>query len=137
MGIPWNKKAFQWKTNRPLSQMSKFEQVYVRSHGHALSRERQTDTTSHNLKTKMHSSGMRSAHLLTVSQHALLRRVCPGGMSTKGGCLPGGDVCLGVSAQGGCLPRGFCPGRCLPGGGVSQHAMRQTPSVDRQTPVKT
>ena len=67
----------------------------------------------------MHSSGMRTAHLLTVSQHALGREevdipacigqgcVCipaftgAGGMSTRGDvysgwCLPGG-----VSAQGG------------------------------------
>ena len=56
---------------------------------------------------------MRTARLLTVSEHA----------------LPGGG--------------GVCPGGCLPGevvcpGGVSQHAMGQTPpSVDRQTCVKT
>ena len=38
--------------------------------------------------TRLHSSRMRTARLLTVSQHALHRR----------GCLPGG-----------CLPRGVCP----------------------------
>ena len=45
--------------------------------------------------TRVHSSWMRTAHLLTVSQHALRR---------------------GVSAWGGwgCLPRGVCPGGCLP-----------------------
>ena len=54
-----------------------------------------------NNKTRMHSSGMRTACLLTVSQHALHR----GGVSAQG------DVCQGVStwgvsAQRGCLPRG-------------------------------
>ena len=39
--------------------------------------------------------------------------------------VPASTAQGGVSAQGGCLP-----------GGVSQHAMGQTP-VDRQTPVKT
>ena len=71
-----------------------------------------------NNKTRMHSSGMRTACLLTVSQHALHRGgVCPRG------CLPGGvylgGLPWGVSAQRGCLPRGgVCPGvrGCLPGG---------------------
>ena len=31
------------------------------------------------VKTRMHSSAMHTAHLLTVSQHALGRRVCLGG----------------------------------------------------------
>ena len=51
----------------------------------------------------MHSSGMRTAHLLTVSKHALH------GVSAKG-----------VSAQGG-LPR-----EC-----VSQHAVGQTPPCEQ------
>ena len=50
-------------------------------------------------KTRMHSSRMRTARLLTVSR------------SIRGG------VCLG---------------ECLPGG-VSQHAMGQTPPVNRMT----
>ena len=53
-------------------------------------------------RTRMHFSRMRTAHLLTVSQHA---------------------QCRGVSAQ-----RRVCPGACLPRGtfarwDVSQHAM--------------
>ena len=61
------------------------------------------------VETRMHSSGMRTACLLTISQHALHR-----GVSARG---------EGVSAQ----------------AVVSQHAMGQTPppAVDRQTPVKT
>ena len=47
------------------------------------------------LATRLHSSRMRTARLLTVSQHALCRRCLP-----RGGCLPGG------SAQVGCLPGG-------------------------------
>ena len=57
--------------------------------------------------TRMHSSGMRTARLLTVSQHALHRR---------------------VSAQGGvCLPRG---------GAYPSMQCSRFPPVDRQTPVK-
>ena len=51
-----------------------------------------------NLQTRMHSNGMRTARLLTVSQHALHRR----------GCLPSRYLSRGVSTQG---------GWCLPGGG--------------------
>ena len=44
----------------------------------------------------------------------------------------------GVSLAGGSPWQGGLPGRgCLPGRGVSQHALRQTHPVDRQTPVKT
>ena len=59
-------------------------------------------------------------------QGLLLGRMsAPGGVSALGGvCSPGGCLLWGVST---------------PGGVVSQHALRQTPSlpVDRQTPVKT
>ena len=72
----------------------------------------------------MHSSGMRTARLLTVSQYALCRgRVSQHALGT--GCLPRGclprGVCLGGVCPGGCLPReGVClPRGCLPGGGVS------------------
>ena len=78
----------------------------------------------------MHSSRMSIARLLTVSH------------SIRGRCLPRGDVCLagrwsvcpeggGVSAQGGLSTRGggVRLGWCLPGGGVSQHAMGQTPAT--------
>ena len=54
------------------------------------------------VKTRMHSSGMCTAHLLTISQHALCR-----GVSASG---PGGVVCHGGGA--GCLPlvlRGVYP----------------------------
>ena len=57
--------------------------------------------------TIMHSSGMRTARLLTVSQHAL------GG---GGGVYPSmhwaGEVSAagGVSAEGGVCPGGICPG---------------------------
>ena len=71
-----------------------------------------------NLQTRMHSSGMRTTRFLTVSQHALRR----GGVCA----LPRGVCAQEVSAQGSVGP-----------GGVSQHALRQTPPVDRQTPVKT
>ena len=87
------------------------------------------------LNTRMHSSGIHTAHLLTVShhaldrgcvfQHALGRRcvcipACTGqGMSAQGvstlGCLsggvyPGGCLSKGVSAEGGVCPEG---GVCL------------------------
>ena len=59
--------------------------------------------------TRMHSSGMRTARLLTVSKHALGK-----GVSAHGG------VCLG-----GCLPKGVSVWRCVCSGGgcVSQHTM--------------
>ena len=60
----------------------------------------------HVLKKRMHSSGMRTIRLLTISQHAL-----PGG----------GLVCSRVSTRGVFLPRG------VSAGGVSQYAMGQTP----------
>ena len=71
---------------------------------------------------RMHSSGMRTARLLTVSQHALRRGVClwslGGGLWSwgGGGCLPRRGVCWGVHP--------------------SMQWCRQPP-VDRQTPVKT
>ena len=80
--------------------------------------------------TRMHSSGMRTARLLSVSQHALLRGVCASqhalgrevypSMHWVGGrgCVypsmhcPGGvcpvSVCRGVSAWG-----NVCPGVCV------------------------
>ena len=54
----------------------------------------------------MHSSMMRTARLLTVSQHALCREAClPRGVSAREVYAPLGGVCsLGVSAPWGCLP---------------------------------
>ena len=59
-------------------------------------------------------------------------------VSGKGeGCLPEGVICLGggvgwdVCLEG-CLPRG-----CLSAGYLPSPTQRQTPPVDRQTPVKT
>ena len=72
----------------------------------------------------MHSSGMRTARLLTVSQHALSRGCLPEGVSAWGGVCQGTG---GVLSRG-CLPGSVCPGGCLPGAGdISQHAMGQTP----------
>ena len=89
--------------------------------------------------TRMHSSRMRTTHLLIISPHALCRGclprlgVCPEGVCLGGrGCVcpggvcPGGWGCVcpgGVSAQGVCLPgcvfpggRGcVCPGGVCPG----------------------
>ena len=68
--------------------------------------------------------GMRTARLLTVSQHAL----CRGGLAR--GVSGQGVSAHGVSAQGGgFLPRG-CLSRGMPAHGgvcVFQHAMGQTP----------
>ena len=78
------KKQTQWLnkiTNNPFVQLSDFRMSTV--------------------ATRMHSNGLRTTYLLTVSQHALSR-------GWGWGCLPGG------SAQGGVFP------------GVSQHAMGQT-----------
>ena len=58
--------------------------------------------------------------------------VCPGDVCARV-CLPGGHLHKG----GGCLPRRVSAQGVSAQGGVSQHAMGQTPSLDRQTPVKT
>ena len=80
--------------------------------------------------TRMYSSGMRTARLLTISQHALRRggvcipactgrEVCiPACTGQGGGCIPAcigqGGVCPGGVWQGVCPP-GVC-GRVCPGG---------------------
>ena len=83
-------------------------------------------------QTRMHSSMMRTARVLTISQHALCRGLSarglsPGGFLLGGGFLPrgmsahlrGGGVCPGgvwpggVSVQGGVWPGGVWPGGCL------------------------
>ena len=51
------------------------------------------------VKRRMHSSGMRTAHLLTVSQHALGRGVYPS-----------------LQWEWGVCPRGYLPGGVWPGG---------------------
>ena len=62
--------------------------------------------------TRMHSSGMRTTRLLTVSQHVLGKGVCipactgQGGVCLLRGCL----VWREVSAQGGVCPGSVCPG---------------------------
>ena len=72
----------------------------------------------------MHSSRTRTARLLPVSPSLH----CTGEVSVPGGVSAPGGVCSrGVSA-----PReGVCSGGCLLLGGVSQHAMGQTPHVYR------
>ena len=62
-------------------------------------------------KTRMHSSGMCTARLLTVSQHALRK-----GLSAQGSVCQGGVCSGGVSAPEGCLPRGCLTRGCLPRG---------------------
>ena len=58
--------------------------------------------------TRMHSNRMRTARLLTVSQHALLGRGVPAwGCTCRGGVPAGG----GVPFQGVYLPRGSVPAR--------------------------
>ena len=117
------------------------------------------------IATRIHSSGMRTESLLTISQHplhtgcvsehALGRGVCiPActghGVSTQRVYLPGERTCPGGEPGRGCtwpgvhLARGdvpasgcTCLGMYLSVGCVSRHAMGQTPPVDRKTPLKT
>ena len=77
----------------------------------------------------LHYSRMRTTCLLTVSPSMH----CAGGCLFPGGSAPRGVSAPGVSAPGGllrgCLLWGVCSRGCLvPGGVVSQHALRQTPS---------
>ena len=66
----------------------------------------------------MHSSGMHTAHLLTVSQHALHRGVYPSMHWT-------GEV----SAQGVSTQRGVCPVGCLPRGCLPEGVSAQRGGV--------
>ena len=76
--------------------------------------------------TRLHSSGMRTACLLTVCVCVCVCVCVWVGVSAGGclprcvparGCLPSGGVCLGGVCLGRCLPRGgVCPGGCLPRG---------------------
>ena len=60
--------------------------------------------------TRMHPNRMRTARLLTVSQHALLGMYLPGGVPAGGRCtFPGG-----VPAQGECTCAGGIPAQVLP-----------------------
>ena len=57
-----------------------------------------------------------------------------GGLPGRGGVCSWGGVCL---VWGVCLVQGgVCSSAPGVGGGISQHALRQTPPVDRQMPVK-
>ena len=98
-------------------------------------------TTTENCQTRMHSRRMRTSRSWSVCWGLL-----PGGGVCSGGSLVGGGVCSwgevwygGVSGPGGVSAPG---GRSGMGGswsqgGISQHALRQTPPpVDRHTPVK-
>ena len=76
----------------------------------------------------MHSSRMRTVP-------AVCRSLLPGGcfpgvwdVLPRGGVLPEGVCFLGV-----CFPGGVLSGGASPGGVVSQHALRQTPPVNRIT----
>ena len=65
--------------------------------------------------TRMHSSGMRTARLLTISQHVLCSGVCVSQHALDWGCIP---ACTG---QGVCIPActghgGVCPGVSAWGG---------------------
>ena len=88
--------------------------------------QRQSSQHIFSVETRIHSSRMRTARLLTLSQHAL-----PGGVPTRGCTCPGvylprgvcaclGGVYLpgGVPVQGVYLPRGGVPARgcSFPGG---------------------
>ena len=88
----------------------------------------------------MHSSRMRTGRSLSVCCSLL-----PGGGAWSGGvCLFQGGLPVlgGICSWGGVCSGGRVPGPggCVRSGGVSQHALRQTPPpphVDRHTLVKT
>ena len=72
----------------------------------------------------MHSSRMRTGRSLTVCWSLLPGGgLVGGGVSAPGGSGPGGSAAGGVSALGGSAPSGWVCCR----GGISQHALRQTP----------
>ena len=84
------------------------------------------------IPTRTHSSRMRtvrSSSRLCSQQGCLL----PGTGAGPGGCLPWRGTCSGgICSQGGTWSGGVCS-QGVPGLGVSQHALRQTPPVNRMT----
>ena len=102
----------------------------------------------------MHSSGIRTAHLLTISYHALWpgevylpgggECTCPGEVYMPGGCTClGGVPASGCTYPGGYLPRGCtCPGgEYLPRGVVpawgSEPAQGGVPAQGMYLPAGT
>ena len=96
------------------------------------------------VKTRLHSSGMRTTHLLTISQQGGLPVqgvcvpalevylpggcTCPGGVPAGGVYLPGECTCWGCTCWGVYLPGGVPARGCIPacnGAG--------TPTVNRMT----
>ena len=75
------------------------------------------------LKTRMHSSGMRTSRLLTVSQHALGVGVCTPACTGQGVCVSqhalGRGWCVSPSMHwaGGCIPA--CTGQGVSAQGMS------------------
>ena len=83
-------------------------------------------------KVRMHSSGMCTARLLTVSQHARAGGIIPACTLQGRGCLPrgmsawrGGGVCTGG---------GVCKGSCLPREGVSAQGRQTPPGPEADSP---
>ena len=91
-------------------------------------------------ETRLHSSRMHTAHLLTISPSMH----CTGGVPALGGCLLGGVPVPGVGGgcllPGGCLLRGVClllggvcswGGACSHGGGIPSCTEPDTPPLNR------
>ena len=76
----------------------------------------------------MHSSRMRTGRSLTVCRTLPPGRVVPGGV-----CFSGGMCFWGGVLPRGCFLGGLLSRRRCASGGVSQHALRQTPPVNRMT----
>ena len=116
------------RTIYPPLKSSNFEQNFKRTQHHALLHKglfcerpiiltsivRLTIISNHYQETRMHSSGMRTARLLTISQHALW----PGRVPAWRGTCPGGCTCWGEYMPGGTWPGGGLP-RWVPAWGVS------------------
>ena len=85
-------------------------------------REKDQRTGQKDKGARLHSSKMRTARLLAISQHALRRGLGMGGVYSWGGVYSQGEcLLLGVSTPRGCLLPGevSAPGGCLLPGGVS------------------
>ena len=92
----------------------------------------------------MHSSGMRTARLVTISQYALCRGVCIPACTGRG-CIPActGWGCIpACTEQGGCISKhalgrgGVYPSMHWAGGVYAQGVSAHTPRADT-TPGRT
>ena len=119
----WQNDTHDWKHYLPAKNLMSGRQRHLKLQkiisNISISRPKYTDVYESIIHTRMHSSRMRTGRSLTVCREGcMVPGVCV--CLVEGGCMVLGGVCTWSG--------GVVPG---PGGVVSQHALRQTPPVNR------